>query len=351
MCSKTIIKTSSLSVFVTILSLFLLCCYEGKSQSMNNWNGQTVSEADVYTAKCIINGNYELPNYSDKEIKDVFNRLLTYANNGHVESMYYVAFMYQYFRTVGLDLDKAFYWYLKAANLGHEQSILAVGDSYLRGKDAFCNQPINFHKAEKWLLILAEKGNVKALNDLGYLYSIGCSKDDKFDETEDDFPANLNKSLAMYTEAANKGSAYAMYWIGELYRVDFHDAKKSLEWYEKAIKNGSYDAARALGHLYFYGDEELRSFPVHVDVDYKKALEYYTKELELCTFDLDANNAKEHIAETCYNLGRIYDDCGISGTESMQEAIKWYRLAAEQGYEDAAERFKKAVKLLDDTGN
>ena len=50
MCSKTIIKTSSLSVFVTILSLFLLCCYEGKSQSMNNWNGQTVSEADVYQA-------------------------------------------------------------------------------------------------------------------------------------------------------------------------------------------------------------------------------------------------------------------------------------------------------------
>lgn len=319
------------------IAIVILFSYEGKCQTMSNWNDKAVSEADIYTAKCLITGTYELPGYSDKEIKEVFDRLLTYANNGHVESMYYVAFMYQNFGSVGKDYDKAFYWYQKAADLGHEPSIQAVATAYLFGKNGgYCNTPIDFHKAEKMLLIIAEKGDVDALNDLGYLYHMGCSKNDKFDETEDDFPADLNKSLLMYTKAADKGSALAMYHLGELYKDVFHDAEKSLEWYERAIKNGSHEAAEAMGYLFFYGDENLRSFPVHVDVDYKKALGYFNKELELCTYQFDAEHAKEHIAETCFYLGRMYyygDGCA----KDFSEAVKWCRLTAEQGYKEAVE--------------
>lgn len=327
--------------FVAIL-VMLFVGVECKSQVTNHENVNKISEADEFLANCLING--KISNYSDNDIKNVFNRLLSYANNGHVESMYYVAFMYQNNYLGTIEFDKAFYWYLRAADLGHEPSMLAVANSYMMGKSTFCNQPINFHKAEKWLLLLAEKGNVDALNDLGYLYYMGCRKDDEYDETEDDFPADLNKSLAMYTEAANRGNAYAMYHLGELYKNDFKNAKRSLEWYEKAMTSGSYEAARCLGDIYFYGDENLKSFPVHVDIDYKKALKFYNKEYELSAqHTINVEHAKEHVAETCYYIGNTYD-CGFNCDEDLQEAIKWYRLAVSFGYEKANEQLEVLTK-------
>lgn len=323
---------------IVFIALSFTCC-EGNGQT-NTKKDYSTSEADSYLAKYKTAEGFDLTNCSDEEINNVFDHLLVYANNGHVESMHELAFMYQWGIGNEKDYDKAFYWYQKASDLGYLPSMKEMATAYSMGKnDWYCNLPRNFHKAEKILLALANNGNIDALNDLGYLYHMGCSKDDKYVETEDDFPADLNKALAVYSEAASKGNAYAMYQLGELFKDGFHDAEKALEWYDEAIEHGSYDAAKSLGYLYFFGDENFGNFPVHVDVDYKKALEYFNISLELSDNEYDADEAKEHIAETYYYLGRQYE-YGLDCKSDKSEAIKWYRLAAESGYEEAKERLE-----------
>ena len=327
------------------VSIFMALVFSSCGQTTTPDKGGVDAEVDSYLAKYIVDGSVDWSNCSDKEIKDIYNHLTIYANKGHAESMYYLAFMYQYGSgNINKDYDKSFYWYLKAAELGHEPSMKEVATSYLMGKnDWYCNQTKNLHKAEKWLLLLVDKGNVDALNDLGYLYHLGCGKGTIWDDSEDDFPPDINKAVAKYSQAANQGNPYAMYNLGELYKDEFHDAEKAMEWYERAIKFGSCDAARSLGLLYYYGDEDLRAFPAHVEVDYKKALDYFEKELELSDSDFGAESAKEHIAETNYELGRMYE-YGLGCKRDLPEAIKYYRIAVEYGNEEARERFELLTK-------
>lgn len=330
---------------ILFIVLFVATIFSSCVQISNPNKGSIDAEADSYLAKYKSSGSVDWSGCSDKEVMEIFDHLTDYANKGHVESMYYLAFMYQWSSgNINKDYDKSFYWYLKAAELGHEPSMKEVATSYLMGKnDWYCNQTKNLHKAEKWLLLLVDKGNVDALNDLGYLYHLGCGKGTIWDDSEDDFPPDINKAVAAYSQAANQGSAYAMYNLGELYKDEFHDAEKAMEWYDKAITQGSYDAAMSLGYLYFYGDEDLKSFPEHVNIDYKKALGYFNIALELSDDEILTDSAKENIANTFYELGRMYE-FGLGCKESFSEAIKFYRLAAENGNEEAHERLELLTK-------
>ena len=62
--------------------------------------------------------------------------------------------------------------------------------------------------------------------------------------------------------------------------------KKAIEWYEKAAEQGHAEAQYNLGNMYHQGDG--------VDVNYKKAIELYKKA------------AKQGDAMAQYNLGIMY---------------------------------------------
>ena len=47
-----------------------------------------------------------------------------------------------------------------------------------------------------------------------------------------------------------------------------------------------------------------------------------------------------------YNLGRCYE-FGNGVGRSYEEAMKWYKLAADNGYEDAQKRLSKLQESLD----
>lgn len=295
-----------------------------------NWHVAAFNnDADAFLSKYKINGDFNLSNCTDKELKEVFNKLSYYAYNGHVESMYHIAFMYQYGRGVEKSWDDAFKWYLKAAELDYEPAMHSVADAYSYGQDEFCKQPRNFHKAEKWLRLLVDKGDVAALRDLGELYQYGCSPD-YLGKTEDSFPMDIDKAFLLFSKAADKGYAPAMSSIGDLYmRGDIDGGfDKAVEWYEKAIKLGDFYSARELGWLYLNGN----CYDVDVPIDYNKALYYFNKALELTKYEYEINDVTELIEEALFYL--VKKNKNSNKIEDLEEAVYLCEDALDEGVDE-----------------
>ena len=76
----------------------------------------------------------------------------------------------------------------------------------------------------------------------------------------------------MVRKAAEQGLAEAQYNLGVMYQhgggVDVN-YKKAIEWFEKAAEQGVADAQYNLGVMYYDG--------LGVDVNYKKAIEWYER--------------------------------------------------------------------------
>lgn len=104
------------------------------------------------------------------------------------------------------DLNKAFYWYLLAAQQGHTKAQNAVGLSYQNGEGV----EKDFAQAIAWLTKSAQSGNVYALTNLGrtYQFAKGVDKD-------------MGKAIEFYRLSALQGhprgqlhlaNAYASRW-------------------------------------------------------------------------------------------------------------------------------------------
>lgn len=97
-------------------------------------------------------------------------------------------------------------YFLIASELGNSDSMLMLANFYIKGEGI----EKNTDEAIKWYLKSADKRNVRAMEQLGYIYSNG------------------------------------------LYGFN-RDFKKAFFWYEKAAFAGSRSAAWNLGYFYYYG--------------------------------------------------------------------------------------------------
>ena len=123
----------------------------------------------------------------------------------------------------------------------------------------------------------------------------------------------LQEGDRVVREGGGAGTRNAQYNLGVMYKnghgVDVN-YKKAIEWYEKAAKQGDANAQYNLGVMYHHGHG--------VDVNYKKAIEWYEKA------------AKQGYADAQYNLGLMYHH-GQGVDVNYKKAIEWYEKAAEQG--------------------
>ena len=90
--------------------------------------------------------------------------------------------------------------------------------------------------------------------------------------------------------------------------------KKAFEWYKKAAEQGYAKAQYNLGIMYYHGRG--------VDVNYKKAFEWCEKA------------AEQGYADAQHNLGVMYH-YGHDMEKNYKKAFEWYEKAAEQGYAQA----------------
>lgn len=104
------------------------------------------------------------------------------------------------------------------------------------------------------LIRCAEKGDVDAQKELGYIYATGTGRVRK----------NLSEALAWYEKAAKRGDAEAQNALGILYAKGgeglMQNYRKAAAWYEKAAEKGLMQAQLNYGTLFEYGQGVIKSY-------------------------------------------------------------------------------------------
>ena len=204
------------------------------------------------------------------------------------------------------------------------------------------------------LLIKAEAGDVQVQCDLGKAYAEG-------EIVEQDY----KKSLYWFNEAVKNGDVMAIGCLGVMYELGRGveaDINKAIEYYQRAAYENDPTGIYNMGLCYFYGKGIVKE-------NKNRAINYITEVAEagfveamkfLITFYRKCSDFEksfywlEKVALTgdddCQlRVGRCYE-IGTSFVEQDKEkAFEWYLKAAEQGNEQAMERVNVyyASKLYD----
>ena len=153
---------------------------------------------------------------------------------------------------------------------------------------------------------LAEQGDARAQNRLGYMYKYGRGVTKS--------PA---EAVKWFRKAAEQGDADAQYALGSMYHRGEgvgKDYAEAMKWFRKVAEQGDATAQYALGFMYANGDG--------VPKDHSEAVKWFRKA------------AEQGYATAQYALGAMYaNDDGVP--KDHGEAVKWFRKAAEQGYATA----------------
>lgn len=149
---------------------------------------------------------------------------------------------------------------------------------------------------------LAERGDARAQNNLGYMYSNAKG-----------IPRNLAKAIRWYRRSANRGNAQAQFNLGSMYASGkglVRNYRAAAGLYRRAAKQGHASAQLGLGLLYAKGNG--------VRQDYRAAGRWLHRA------------ASRGNAMAQYNLGHLYRN-GKGVSRNYTAAVRWYRRAARQG--------------------
>ncbi len=174
-------------------------------------------------------------------------------------------------------------------------------------------------QALSWIQQAAEGGLARAQLDLGGLYMYGGKE----------IKADGAKAMEWFQKAAAQGNREAEYFIGELYLTGqgvAADAKKAVEHWRIGAEAGIAEAQQRLGITLAQSAET-----------FDEGLAWLLKAASEGT----GNGQRDAAAE----LGNIYARGKGGVQQSMEEAARWYAVAAEGGSVKA--QFIYALLLLD----
>ena len=117
------------------------------------------------------NTNFEagVAAYQANDLPLAYKTFLAAAKEGHVDSQFNVALMYEQGIGVGKDEKEAVVWYGKAAAQGSAAAQFNLGVLYENGRGT----KIDFVKANEWYRKASEQGDALAIGNLGMLYVRG----------------------------------------------------------------------------------------------------------------------------------------------------------------------------------
>lgn len=159
----------------------------------------------------------------------------------------------------------------------------------------------------------------EAQHDLGALYTAGQAG----------VTQNYERAGFWFEQAAEQGIGNAAYNLGVLYQQGLgqeQDLQRALDWYRRAAQLGHPEAQYNLGIAYIEGVGTR-----------------YNPNMAAAFFQQSALNG---INEAAYNLGLILEN-GLLGEVRKDDALKWYRGAADLGNEEA----KGALEILANSQN
>uniref|UniRef100_A0A8C3RTF1 SEL1L2 adaptor subunit of ERAD E3 ligase n=1 Tax=Chelydra serpentina TaxID=8475 RepID=A0A8C3RTF1_CHESE len=145
-------------------------------------------------------------------------------------------------------IQKAFYYFLKAAKAGNTHGMAFLGKMFLEGSVAVTQSNAS---AFKYFTMAAEKGNAVGLWGLGLLYFQGKG-----------VPVNYTEAFKYFHIAAEKGLADAQFQLGVMYHSGSgvrKDYKLAFKYFYLASQNGQPIAVYYLAQMYAAGTGVFRS--------------------------------------------------------------------------------------------
>lgn len=147
----------------------------------------------------------------------------------------------------------------------------------------------------------AERGFVPSIVALAKIYWTGNNIVEQDRES----------AIALFTKAAEKGDGEAMYCLGEMYTMSPEkNLEKAVEWYRKA-KNAGHE--KAAFQIAYYLEEMGR---------FEESFRCFKEGAESGDMNMQFRTACDY-------------ESGIGVEKDIEEAVRWFTLAAEQGHEDA----------------
>ena len=311
---------SFLGIIILFLSVLLLfgSAYGQGFGGGNNSSDRIAQEME--TAKRLI---------KEKDYEEAESYLNRAAEGGNAEAQFLLGECYfnkkgSYNTPREMNIKKAFEWYHKAADQGHDGAREVIG---------------NYYKTEETLLLIKKRssnakndnsnsqtGNLSSANvanranDPIKLFNEGLSayKQEKYDIA---FPA--------FRKAADLDHLDAMYYLGDCY--DFgrgvrENDVEAVKWYRKAADKGNTDAMVRMGKCYSVGGG--------VEKDMNEANKWFRKAAE------NGNAIGMASLGLNYYLG--------DGVErDLNESIRWFRKSAELGNETAQKFLKQIEQRLE----
>lgn len=225
----------------------------------------------------------------------------------------------------------------KSAERGSASAQVMLGIAYLHGDGGLTRDP---KAALGWLEQAAVQGNAYAEEKLGDLYDQGLG-----------VAENPRLAADWREKAANRGNVQAQLKLGRMYlegRGVAHDAQKAGFWLDRAAAEGNAEAQYLLGGLYQEG-RLGQADPAKAKVLMEKSARQghdgavrFMHMLENLGFGLEESLyqrppdlhklAADGDAEAQYQLGLRCETGALGEARSPEQALLWYRKAAESGH-------------------
>ena len=122
-------------------------------------------------AQATENANFEagIAAYQANDLPLAYKEFFAAAKEGHADSQFNVALMYEQGIGVGKDEQEAVVWYGKAASQGSAAAQFNLGVLYENGRGT----EVDFAKANEWYRKASVQGDALAIGNLGMLYMRG----------------------------------------------------------------------------------------------------------------------------------------------------------------------------------
>ena len=236
------------------------------------------------------------------------------AVQGNAQAQAALGLLYHYGIGAEKDAAKADEWLKKAAAQNNTVAQIALGLIAQEQKDK---------SAQQWFEAAAAQGDADGVAWLGRFYQSGL-----INTRHDDIPlAQKAKELWKQAATQEKPSGIAMHSLAAMYRHDYKDGKKALEWYEKASQTGYGPSTGELAQAYRAG-----SFGLPRDIN--KALKLFTE---------SATQGEKGSANVLADIyGSVPNNPSIAA-----KALEWKIRAEDEEYWDEI-ALKKQLKKLQD---
>ncbi len=284
--------------------------------------------------------------YKARAWKQALPKLQAAAEQGNLQACFYLAECYDYGQGLkSFQIKEALEWYTFAAKQGHAESLNRLGECYEAGRGVKPNMELAIALYKE----AAKRGSAAACLNLGSYYS-------NTDEVES--MSMYLKAFEIYQADAEEGDVEAQAGLGGCYFWGYgtdRNFDEAFKWYQKAADAGDLGAKYSLSFCYSggFGVKQNKGKSKKMDKEvaelgYPQAQDMQAQYTFYKDWDLAIKWCKkaaiQGYAHSFYRLGGLYEDASMWGkgkANDKENELAAYKAAAALGHADAQKKLQE----------